>query len=220
MQAAFLVAFKQLVPEHTVTVLRGIIKVRVKHFPAMMLVGNTLSGIIFGTDTAAVLAWLGFFSSWTYLRFYKHQLDLTGTATGRSAIRGDASETFAFAYFWPDVVHGPVAALSDAVFDALVTLRICTPFSAEEVESSNQQASARGEGLPSLMNSGGRRGGGGKREEAERRRALALKALDQRLQAATSTRQVSTPPVSASAPPPGDGQPNMGATEEGDKVAG
>lgn len=219
-QAAFLVAFKQLVPEHTVTILRGIVKVRVKHFPAMMLMGNTLSGIIFGTDTAAVLAWLGFLSSWTYLRFYKHQPDLTETSTGGSTIRGDASETFAFAYFWPDAVHAPIAALSDAIFDILVTLRICTPFSAEEVESSNQQASARGESLPSLMNPGSRRGGGGKREEAERRRALALKALDQRLQAATSNRQVSSPPASVPSPAYGDAQPTAGITEGGNKVVG
>ena len=71
------------------------------------------------------------------------------------------------------------------------------PFSAEEVETSNVQATARGEGgLPSLLNQEGRRGGSGKREEAERRRALALKALDQRLHAATANKQ---PP--AAAPP-------------------
>ena len=114
--------------------------------------------------------------------------------------RGDASETFAFAYFWPDVVHTPIAAVSDSIYNLLLALKICTPFSAEEVESSNEQASARGEnGLPNILNQGGKRGGGGaKREEAERRRALALKALDQRLQAATANRQQAT----TSNPPP------------------
>ena len=193
-QAAFLVAFKQLVPEHTVTILKGIVKIRVKHFPAIFLTANTISGIILFTDTAAVLSWLGFLTSWTYLRFYKRQPDLSSTRTGGTTLRGDASETFAFAYFWPDVVHGPVAALADSIFNVLVSIKICTPFSAEEIESSNEQASARGEGgLPSLMNQVGRRAGGGKREEAERRRALALKALDQRLQAATASRQQQTP---------------------------
>ena len=192
-QAAFLVAFKQLVPEHTVTILKGLVKIRVKHFPAIFLIANTISGVIFFTDTAAVLAWLGFLSSWTYLRFYKRQPDLSSSITTGNVIRGDASETFAFAYFWPDVVHAPIAALSDAIFNVLVTLKLCTPFSAEEVESSNQQASARGDGLPSLMNPTGRRGGQSKREEAERRRALALKALDQRLQAASASRHASTP---------------------------
>lgn len=207
MQGSFLVAFKQLVPEHTVTIARGFIKIRVKHFPAIFLVANTISGLVFGTDTALVLAWLGFLTSWTYLRFYKRQPDLSSASTGgASGIRGDASETFAFAYFWPDVVHGPIATVSDSIYNALVALRLCTPFSAEDVETSNEQAVARGEGgLPSLLNQGGRRGVSGKREEAERRRALALKALDQRLHAATTTK---APPVA----PTGSGPAMLGET--------
>lgn len=193
-QAAFLVAFKQLVPEHTVTILKGIAKIRVKHFPAIFLVANTVSGFLFRTNTATVLCWLGFLSSWTYLRFFKRQPDLSGSSTGGKITRGDASETFAFAYFWPDVVHSPIAAFTDALYNILLALKICTPFSDEEVETSNEQASARGEGgLPSLLNQGGRQGVSGKREEAERRRALALKALDQRLQAASANRQQPAP---------------------------
>lgn len=216
-QAAFLVAFKQLVPEHTVTILKGAVRVRVKHFPAIFLAANTISGVVFFTDTAAILSWLGFLTSWTYLRFYKRQPDLSGTHTGGSTLRGDASETFAFAYFWPDVVHGPVAASADAIYSLLVSLKICTPFSAEEIESSNEQATARGEGgLPSLMNQGGRRGGGGKREEAERRRALALKALDQRLQAATANRPQSTPaPLTQEVSFPSSSAPENGNDTQG-----
>ncbi|MCJ1476524.1 hypothetical protein MMC13_005190 [Lambiella insularis] len=195
-QAAFLVAFKQLVPEHTVTILKGLVKVRVKHFPAIFLMANTLSGFVFHTDTAAVLSWLGFLTSWTYLRFFKRQFDISSTNTGGNTLRGDASETFAFAYFWPDMIHGPVSAISDGMFSLLVAARICTPFSTAEIESSNEQANARGEGgLPNLMNQESRRGGGGKREEAERRRSLALKALDQRLQAAATNRQQPAPTV-------------------------
>ena len=195
LQAAFLVAFKQLVPEHTVTFLKGILKVRVKQFPAIFLAANTLSGFILGTDTALVLAWAGFFTSWTYLRFYKPQTDLSGTSTEPSTLRGDASETFAFAYFWPDAVQPPIAAMADGIYNTLVAIKVLKPFSAEEVETSNIQATARGEGgLPSLLNQGARGGrGGGKREEAERRRALALKALDQRLHAATTNKQQASP---------------------------
>lgn len=186
LQAAFLVAFKQLVPEHTVTILRGAVKIRVKHFPSIFLAANTVSGVILGTDTALVLAWVGFLTSWTYLRFYKKQPDLSSANTGGSQLRGDASETFAFAYFWPDAIQHPVAAIADGVYNALVTLRICTPFSADDVEMGNEQATARGEdGLPSLLNQAGSRNGKSKQEEAERRRALALKALDQRLHAAS-----------------------------------
>ena len=209
-QAAFLVAFKQLVPEHTVTILKGLIKIRVKHFPAIFLVANTISAVLFLTDEASVLSWIGFMSSWTYLRFYKRQPDLSGTSTGGNTARGDASETFAFAYFWPDVVHAPVAAISDSIFDVLVALNLCVPFSAEEVETSNQQVNARGDGLPSLTNPSGKRGGASKREEAERRRALALKALDQRLQAASASRQASAP---APAPSTNNEQSNTSEAE-------
>ena len=86
---------------------------------------NTISGIAFGTDTALVLAWLGFLTSWTYLRFYKKQPDLSSASTGGNEIRGDASETFAFAYFWPDAIQPPIAAVADSVvglFGALSTL--------------------------------------------------------------------------------------------------
>lgn len=164
--------------------------------------------MLLGTDTALVLGWLGFLTSWTYLRFYKRQPDLSSASTGGNDLRGDASETFAFAYFWPDVVQPPIAAVADGIYNALVALRILTPFSAEEVESSNEQATARGEGgLPSLLNAGGRRGGGGKREEAERRRALALKALDQRLSAATASKTSSQQPPTA--PPPNSRPPEQ-----------
>jgi len=194
LQAAFLVAFKQLVPEHTVTILKGLIKIRVKHFAAIFLGLNTISGVLYFTDGPAVLSWLGFFVSWTYLRFYKRQPDLTGTGTGGNTPRGDASDTFAFAYFWPDVMHAPIALIADKVFNLLVLANLCTPFSQEEVESSNRDANARGEGgLPNIMNPGPKRGGGGKREDTERRRALALKALDQRLQAATAGRAQPSP---------------------------
>ncbi|KAI9792462.1 MAG: hypothetical protein M1816_002346 [Peltula sp. TS41687] len=211
LQGGFLVAFKQLVPEHTVTIAKGVIKLRVKHFPAIFLLWNTLAGLIFGMDTSLMLAWLGFLTSWVYLRFYKFNPDLSSTSTGASSgIRGDPSETFAFAAFFPDPISTPITAVSDRIYDVLVTLRICTPFSAEDVEMGNGHALAREEaGLPSLLNGGGRagvRGGGGKREEAERRRALALKALDQRLHAASSNKSQSqsqpppAPAMTASAP--------------------
>lgn len=189
-QGSFLVAFKQLVPEHTVAIFKGLVKMRVKHFPALFLLLNTISGIVIGTDTAAVLAWLGLLSSWTYLRFYKRQPDLTGTSTNGLGIKGDASETFAFACLFPDVMQPPIAFVADQIYALLVAVKLLTPFSEDEIASGNQQVLARGEaGLPMLLSNqhGGARGSG-KREEAERRRALAMKAVDQRLQAATGGR--------------------------------
>jgi hypothetical protein len=187
-QASFLVAFKQLVPEHTVTIFKGLVKMRVKHFPALFLLLNTISGFAFGTDTAAILAWLGIVVSWTYLRFYKRQPDLTGTSNG-TGIKGDASETFAFACLFPDVMQPPIAFAADQIYALLVAVKILTPFSEDEIASGNEQVLARGEaGLPTLLSARGGARGAGKREEAERRRAIALKALDRRLQNATVPR--------------------------------
>ncbi|KAF2405032.1 DUF1751-domain-containing protein [Trichodelitschia bisporula] len=193
LQAAFLVAFKQLVPEHTVSIMRGVLRMRVKHFPALFLLANTISGVLFGTETAMFLSWIAFLESWVYLRYFKVSPLLTSAATNDGlTIRGDASDTFAFAYFFPEPLHTPITAVSDQVYNLLVALRVCTPFSADDIESGNEQAVARAEGgLPTIMTSRG----SGRREEAERRRALALKALDQRLHAAS---QRGTSPMSSS----------------------
>ncbi|KAB8346266.1 hypothetical protein FH972_023310 [Carpinus fangiana] len=194
-QSAFIVAFKQLVPEHTVSLARGAIRARVKHFPAIFLLANTISGILLGTDTAMVLAWLGFFTSWIYLRFFRISPALTTSSTGEgSLLVGDASDTFSFASFFPDVAQPVISTVTDAIYEVLVAINLCAPFTDEDVDTGNEQAAARGEGgLPSLLNPNSRsagRGSGGSggsatREEAERRRQLALRALDERLQAAT-----------------------------------
>ncbi|KAG8626707.1 hypothetical protein KVT40_005652 [Elsinoe batatas] len=189
LEAAFLVAFKQLVPEHTVSLFKSFIRIRVKHFPAIFVLLNSISGPLLGTDTALFLGWYGFLTSWIYLRFYRVAPSVISTSTGEdSTVKGDASDTFAFSQFFPEPMQVVLAPVCDQVYNTLVAVRICTPFSNEAIEAGNEQALARAEGgLPSLMNS---RGGrlGGRREEAERRRALALKALDQRLNAAAANR--------------------------------
>jgi hypothetical protein len=158
---------------------------RVKHFPALHLLSNTLSGVLLGTETAMFLSYSAFLVAWTYLRFFR-RTTLPSAATGgeETTMRGDASDTFAFAYFFPEPIHTPLALICDNVYQILVGLHILSPFSEDDREMGNEQAMARAEGgLPSLMSS---RGGSGRREEAERRRALALRALDQRLRQGTS----------------------------------
>lgn len=196
-QAGFLVAFKQLVPEHTVSILKGIIRMRVKHFPAIFLLLNTISGVLLGTETALFLSWIAFLTSWTYLRFFRVAPFMNSASTENApTVKGDASDTFAFAYFFSEPFHTPISAIADQVYGLLTTLRIVRPFSAEDIESGNQNATARAEGgLPTLMSNRG----SGRREEAERRRAIALKALDQRLHAA-SRAQSAGPSVTIPAP--------------------
>lgn len=152
-----------------------------------------LSGPLLGTDTATWLAMFGFLTGWLYLRFYRiSDIGATESATGGegSRMQGDPSETFAFVSFFPDVFHPILAPICDATYDVLVQLKLCAPFSDSAIETATENAVSRSEGgLPSLMNQGG---GGGKRAEAERRRALALKALDQRLNAAAVSRNANT----------------------------
>ncbi|KAH7155227.1 eukaryotic integral membrane protein-domain-containing protein [Dactylonectria estremocensis] len=188
-QISFLVAFSQLVPAHTVTLFRGILSLRVPRFPLVYM------GIVFVLSLTPLLPrasfWLalfGFLTSWTYLRFYKTVFpDLESSQT--ASLRGDASETFAFAEFFPSPVKPLVAAASDQVFNVLVAMRVCTPFAHGEVPRKD-----------SMLHRGSP---GGARAEAERRRAIALRALDQRLHAATGgqgSRASAQPPTQPTGP--------------------
>jgi hypothetical protein len=166
-----------------------------------------LSGPLLGTDTATWLAMFGFLTGWLYLRFYRiSDIGATGSATGGEGgrMQGDPSETFSFVSFFPDVFHPVLAPVCDSVYDSLVQLKLCTPFSDSAIETATENAASRSEGgLPSIMTQGGGSGGGGsggKRAEAERRRALALKALDQRLNAAAVTRNTNVTAESSGGP--------------------
>lgn len=227
--SGFLVAFKQLVPEHTIVLFRGRIKFRVKQLPILYLIINTFLGIL-GNELYAILSWTGFFTSWIYLRFYRISYTdpllpfnnstattttpPTATASTTTAstaatsyehsnpsgikIRGDASESFALSNFFPSPVGEYVEKISDSVYSLLLTLKICTPFSTTEVEAANMRTAARLSSYtpPSFINNdrnhnnnkqhNNRYPRGSARAEAERRRALALKALEQRVQSPTN----------------------------------
>jgi hypothetical protein len=187
LQISFLVAFSQLLPAHTVTLFRGVVSLRVPRFPILHVLAVTILSLTPLLSVASfLLVTTAFLTSWTYLRFYKSSLpDLESSQP--SSLRGDHSESFAFAEFFPDPVKPAVAAVATQVFDLLVVLHVCRPFSAADISTS------RGESL-------GQRGSGGARAEAERRRAIALKALDQRLSAVTTV--TGPKPPTSSAPPP------------------
>lgn len=175
------------------TLFRGILSLRVPRFPLLYIGLVTLLSLTpILTVASLLLAIYGFLTSWTYLRFFKTVFPDLDSSNQPASLRGDSSDTFAFHEFFPAPVKPFVAAFGSAVFDALVAVRICTPFAADGYHSQHQQH----RGVP-----------GGARAEAERRRALALKALDQRLQAATTHSGLrgqasSTPPAAASQPAP------------------
>ncbi|KAI3394804.1 hypothetical protein diail_2206 [Diaporthe ilicicola] len=215
LQISFLVAFSQLVPAHTVTLFRGILSLRVPRFPLVYLglvLALSLTPLL--TVASFFLAVFGLITSWTYLRFYKTVFPDLDSQTPYS-LRGDASETFAFAEFFPAPAKPLVAALSDQIFNVLVALRLCTPFSQAEVSAA---AGGSGGYHPYSHRNAAP---GSARAEAERRRALALRALDQKLHAATrggagnATAGAAGRSVSPAPPPPAvtaDPPPTTGPT--------
>ncbi|OAA67176.1 rhomboid family protein [Niveomyces insectorum RCEF 264] len=143
LQIAFLVAFSQLVPAHTVTLFRGLLSLRVPRFPVLYLLAvSALALTPLLTVASPLLAVFGFLVSWTYLRFYKSVFPDLDSASQMPALRGDASETFALAEFFPGPVKPLVAAVSDAVFNVLVAVRLCTPFTAADLSARAAAAAA------------------------------------------------------------------------------
>ncbi|KAG9246902.1 eukaryotic integral membrane protein [Calycina marina] len=206
LQISFLVAFSQLVPAHTVTLFRGVISLRVPRSPlihVLTIIILSLTTIL--SSASFFLVTNAFMTSWIYLRFYKTTLPDLETSQP-SILRGDPSETFAFAEFFPDPVRPAIATLSAQVYQVLVTAKICTPFAQQDLGAARSEAYGQ-------RGAGGAPGGA--RAEAERRRARALQHLDQRLQAATtggSKPQAplpQAPPASVHVQPQPDNQPTM-----------
>lgn len=186
---SFLVAFSQLIPAHTVTLFRGVVSLRVPRIPLIYIgIVTVLSFTPLLSRAAFWLANYSFLTSWTYLRFFKVVFPDLDSAQP-SSLRGDASETFAFAEFFPGPVKPFVAAVSDQIYNILVAIRLCKPSAQRGLGAGRDSFAQRG--AP-----------GSARAEAERRRAIALKALDQRLNAATAAARQSAP-----APPPASVQP-------------
>ncbi|KAG9064090.1 hypothetical protein KI688_003270 [Linnemannia hyalina] len=165
--AGFLVGFKQLVPEHLVT-LWGAFSIRVKTLPMLFAVFMIIQSLLTRSQTQLLMAIYGLLISWVYSRFFKTQ----------DGVRGDRSETFAFASFFPEAAQPPVKVVSNLVFGILVRLHICSPLGfGTTFQNDLENPQMAGMILPMSQPAS-------LRAEAERRRALALKALDMRLHAA------------------------------------
>ncbi|KAF9353674.1 hypothetical protein BGX26_008559 [Mortierella sp. AD094] len=165
--AGFLIGFKQLVPDHLIT-LWSVLSIRVKSLPLLFAITMVIEGYISQSQINFLMAIYGLFISWIYSRFFRVQ----------DGIRGDRSETFSFASFFPELIQLPVKAFSNFCFGILVKLHICSPTGyggSFHYDLENPQMAGMGHTFTRP---------GSLRAEAERRRALALKALDMRLHAA------------------------------------
>ncbi|KAF8516113.1 DUF1751-domain-containing protein [Hysterangium stoloniferum] len=158
LQIGVLVAFTQIIPEHQVQ-LFGVLKLRVKRLPMLYVTLSTVLCIV-GYQDPWIIIQFGWLVSWIYLRFYKRT-----TSDGGPAEYGDRSETFAFIYWFPPFLHYPISIAANGTHNLCLRLKIIPSQSGPPTDIEVGYAA-----LP-----------GGARAEAERRRAMALKALDQRL---------------------------------------
>ncbi|KAG8932015.1 hypothetical protein FRC02_001768 [Tulasnella sp. 418] len=175
LQTGILVAFTQLIPEHQVQVF-GVLKVRVKRLP-MAYVGFSNVMCLVGFLSPYILIQFGWLVSWAYLRFYKRtSIEGASTVSGIETW-GDRSETFAFVHWFPPFVHYPVGILCDVAYKGAVQLKLVREYPSTDLEAG---------GYAQL-------GSGNARAEAERRRAMALRALDQRMAASNASNKPSRP---------------------------
>ncbi|CAK5280595.1 unnamed protein product [Mycena citricolor] len=158
LQTAILVAFTQLIPEHQVQIM-GIFKARVKSIPMAYLTLSTVLCLV-GFQCPWIVIQFGWFVGWIYLRFYKKN---TSDTVGGTDTYGDRSETFSLVSWFPPFAHYPISILGNTVY-MLATRFHLIPTSGADLESGAYSQAP-----------------GSARAEAERRRAMALKALDQRM---------------------------------------
>ncbi|XP_033644329.1 transmembrane protein 115-like [Asterias rubens] len=167
---------------------RGIIKIKMKDLPLLILMIAILLrivGLIPGTSLCMSAS--GLLVSWVYLRFFQRQ----------SSGKGDMSDTFCFATFFPEAVQLPVNVVSNTVYSVLVRIKVC-----------KKQIRKYDVGAPSPININLP---GSDPADAERRRQIALKALNERLSAVeeqtawpSMDEQASTPDDSTSHLLPGE----------------
>ncbi|KAI8851510.1 eukaryotic integral membrane protein-domain-containing protein [Chytridium lagenaria] len=157
--SGFAVAFKQTVPEHSITLFKAF-SIRVKYIPSILIM-NAFQLYIFGFIVSTFyLILFGSASAWVYIRFYRLQ----------DGIKGDRSETFAFASFFPEKLHPFVNPVSTFIFNFLVAFKLCPPLATSSTNDDDLESAPTPKTSSSDV------------ADAERRRAIALKALDMRLQ--------------------------------------
>ncbi|KAJ1832248.1 hypothetical protein IWW55_004506 [Coemansia sp. RSA 2706] len=161
--SAFTVGLKQLVPDYNVKLLRGSLGFRVNEVPGMYTLVVPIMYTLLGNLGGVLLVNIGFLEGFVYLRFYRRS----------GSVRGDRSEAFAFATFFPEVARPVVGRVAGAVYAGAVRCRVVA------ADEGYQQAVDLEEAVES---------------DADRRRALAAKALDQRLESTASTSQPPTEP--------------------------
>ncbi|XP_019107743.1 rhomboid-like protein 19 isoform X2 [Beta vulgaris subsp. vulgaris] len=152
--SGFLVGIKQIVPDQELS-LFGIAKVKAKWLPSIMIL-LSVTASFFLADSVAYLPMLifGTYMSWIYLRYLQRRQETN--------FRGDPSDEFAFASFFPDFLR-PVISPISSIFHRMFCGR-------SEAFNEDQGYGLGGIPLP-----------GSDSIEASRRRERGARALEERL---------------------------------------
>ncbi|XP_072026842.1 transmembrane protein 115-like [Amphiura filiformis] len=189
--AGVFVALKQLCGDQELS--RGAVKLRIGDLPLVILVAVLLLriiGIVAGTYLC--MTGSGILVSWVYLRFYQRQSD------GKE--KGDMSDSFTFASFFPEVIRPPIAILANTVHSFLVRIKVC-----------KKQVRKYDVGAPSPITI---TLPGTDPADAERRRQIALKALNERLSKVEE--QTAWPSMEDQPSSPDSEHPSLSASLHGD----
>ncbi|XP_043823797.1 transmembrane protein 115 [Dromiciops gliroides] len=150
-----LVALKQTMGD---SVVLKVPQVRMRVVPMLLLISLALLRLTPLVESSALASYgFGVLSGWVYLRFYQRH----------SRGRGDMSDHFAFATFFPEILQPVVALVANLVHSLLVKVKVC-----------RKTVKRYDVGAPSSITISLP---GTDPQDAERRRQLALKALNERL---------------------------------------
>ncbi|KAG6556660.1 hypothetical protein Mapa_001601 [Marchantia paleacea] len=160
--AGFLVAVKQIFPDYEINA-RQVIKLRAKWLPSFLVLISLLAGIFLDNPIVYVpFIVFGTYGSWIYLRFFQRRSEAN--------FKGDASDEFAFATFFPEIVSPVVKPI------AVVCGKLCCGKRAQNLDGQDPAYVMGGKPLP-----------GSDPAEATRRRERGARALEERLSAASKT---------------------------------
>lgn len=170
----FLVALKQLIPEHNIVLFQGVLLVRVKQLAFIVMCICAVWSLVFRTLYPIVPFIGAFFTAYTYLRFYQQStadsiLPIAGGSDANVLI-GDALDTFRIVEFFPSQLRPYLAPVTDGIYDVAVLAGIVSPFNDDDIEQSNIRAQRRHEGHKLAANA-----------VAERRRQVALQVIEDRI---------------------------------------
>ncbi|KAI9094922.1 hypothetical protein DFS34DRAFT_595424 [Phlyctochytrium arcticum] len=171
LMSGFIIAFKQheqTVPEHSIRILNTI-SLRSKHLPSLYICLNFLLFALRIIHVQFFVVAFGTIVSWVYMRFFKRQ----------EGIRGDRSETFSFASFFPDMLHPFIKPISNSVYKIFISLRCLPPVTNTLPLHATAGQGGLSQPPPNTTGPG--------YADTERRKAIALRALDMKLAGVTES---------------------------------